>query len=204
MLWRMTVGASSTRPARARELLAIVKASEWLMARLTDAVAIDAPDWWIGAGAVRDLVWDERFGTGFAPGKVKDVDVAFFDAADLTAERDEQVEAALGKRSPGVRWDAKNQARVHLWYADRFGVAVEPLRSTLDGIATWPEFATCVAVRLSESGELSVAAPHGLDDLLDGTWRRNPARVTSEEYRWRLRRKQPERRWPGVTVLTDA
>ncbi len=32
-------------------------------------------------------------------------------------------------------------------------------------------------------------------------WRRNPTRVTSEEYRSRLERKRPLRMWPTVRVL---
>jgi hypothetical protein len=199
----MVARASPKEPARADELLAIVEASEWLTSLLRDAAAVNAPDWWIGAGAVRDVVWDERFGTGFEPGKVKDVDLVFFDTTDLTAEREQQVESALRQRRADVNWDATNQARVHLWYRDRFGVPVEPLSSTLEGIATWPEFATCVAVRMAKTGALLVAAPHGLDDLLDGAWRRNPTRVTREEYQRRLRRIEPKHRWPGVTVFTE-
>ena len=102
-----------------------------------------------------------------------------------------------------MRWDAKNQAAVHLWYPRRFGIAVDPLESALDGVATWPEYATCVAVTRSDDGDVRVGAPYGLDDLLDGVWRRNPRRVTPEEYRRRLSRKDPALRWPGVLVLPE-
>jgi hypothetical protein len=90
---------------------------------------------------------------------------------------------------------------VHTWYPARFGVEVEPLTSTLDGIATWPETATAVAVRLGPAGTLEVAAPYGLDDLLDGVWRRNPRRVTAAEAARRLEGKQPSVRWPSVVVV---
>jgi hypothetical protein len=58
-------------------------------------------------------------------------------------------------------------------------------------------------VRLSVGGGLQVVAPFGLADLLDGVWRRNPARVTTQEYQRRLGRKDPAGRWPGVRVLPD-
>jgi hypothetical protein len=170
------------------------------MGVLEAARASRAPDCWVGAGALRDLVWDQLHG-GFSPERVKDVDAAFFDPNDLRPERDQAVEDELTRLLPGVRWDAKNQAAVHLWYGRRFGVAVEPLRSTADGVATWPETATAVAVRLRDDGELAIIAPCGLSDLLTGVWRRNPRRVTVEEYRRRIRAKRVAERWPRVRVI---
>jgi Nucleotidyltransferase len=64
-------------PASAR-LEAIVRAEPWLL-RALDAVAESAlPDAWIGAGAMRDVVWGRLYGS-FDPAEVKDVDVAYFD-----------------------------------------------------------------------------------------------------------------------------
>ncbi|HEV8373559.1 MAG TPA: nucleotidyltransferase family protein [Actinomycetota bacterium] len=156
-----------------------------------DAVrACGAPDCWVGTGALRDLVWDGLHG-GFAPERVKDVDVdvAFFDPQDLRPERDQAVEDELVQLLPGVRWDAKNQAAVHLWYVRRFGVPVQPLGSTADGLATWPETATAVALQLRRDGRLAILAPYGLSDLLHGVCRRKPRRVSVEEYRRRGQRQ---------------
>jgi uncharacterized protein len=163
--------------------------------------ALSLPDGWIGAGAVRDLVWDTRFGAGFDPANIRDVDVVFFDPSDLTPEHEHALEHILAGREPTIDWDVKNQARVHHWYEARFGQPAEPLTSTTDGVATWPETATAVAVRLRDDGGIDITAPHGLDDLLDGIWRRNSRRVTDAEYAARLTRKQPHVRWPGVTVV---
>jgi uncharacterized protein len=102
---------------------------------------------------------------------------------------------------PAVRWDAKNQAAVHLWSQHRFGVAVPPLRSTADGIANWPETATAVAVQLGGDGRLAIMAPCGLSDLLDGVCRRNPRRVSVQEYRRRIQAKRVAERWPRVRVV---
>lgn len=159
-----------------------------------------APDWWIGGGVLRDLVWDSRAGT-FDPARVRDVDLAFFDPTDLSTGRDEQVERLLAAERPGVRWDAKNQAAVHTWYRRRFGFDVPPLHSAADGVATWPETATAVAVRLEDDGELRVTSvAGGVHDLLHGICRRNPRRVSHEEYRRRLLRKDVPGRWPYVVV----
>jgi hypothetical protein len=188
---------------RGDELIELVLGSHWLMNVLGIVAAFDLPDCWIGAGAVRDLVWDTRFGHGFDPAGIADVDVVFFDPADLSAEHEHNIECRLRTREPSVEWDVKNQARVHLWFEDRFGLAAEPLTSTTDGVSTWPETATAVAVRLRGDGGIDVAAPFGLDDLLDGVWRRNRVRVSDLEFAARLERKQPHVRWPGVVVLPE-
>jgi uncharacterized protein len=179
---------------------ATVRGSAWFLRVLDVAREVDAPDCWVGAGVVRDLVWDSR-GDGFDPVRVHDVDVAFFDLTDLSRDRDFAVEQALRARAPDIPWDAKNQAAVHTWYCERFGVEVEPLRGVADAVATWPETATAVAVRMDAYESVEVLAPFGLDDLLDEVWRRNPRRVTEVAFRRRLERKQVDRRWPHVRVV---
>ena len=182
------------------QLEKLVRGSPWMMGILTAVRASALPDWLAGAGALRDLVWDEMH-AGFDPAQVKDVDVAFFDPDDLSPARDELAEAVLRSSRPDVRWDVKNQAAVHLWYESRFGVAVEPLTSVADGVGTWPETATSVGLRLQVDDRLEIVAPCGLDDLLGGVCRRNPRRVTTEEYRRRLQRKNVAQRWPKVRVV---
>jgi uncharacterized protein len=183
----------------AERVAAIVRDTPWLMEALRAVREVDPPDWAIGAGAVRTAVWDRLHGLD-EPTEVADVDVAFFDPGDLSRERDAAVEHALHELRADIPWDAKNQAAVHLWYPDRFGFEVPPLTSTEDGIATWPETATCVGVRLEADDSLTVLAPHGLDDLLGMVYRRNPVRVSVEEYERRLRKKGVRERWPRVRV----
>lgn len=165
---------------------------------------------WVGAGAVPDLVWDSWYGAGsprdpadFDGAAVKDVEVVFFDAARPDPSIERHVEVTLARRRPDVEWDVTNQAIVHLWYEDRFGFAVEPLVSIADAVGTWPETATTVAVARTLTETIDIVAPLGLHDLLVGVRRRNARRVGIDEYRRRLQRLQPTKRWPGVTVHTE-
>lgn len=192
-----------TRVPRQDELTELIEVSPWHDSLLESVAELDQSGCWIGAGAIRDLVWGVRYGDGFRPRDVKDVDVVYCDATDLSAEREEELRARLREAMPKVPWEVVNQARVHLWYPERFGQAVEPFTSIGDAVATWPEYATCVAVRRRRaSAAVDVLAPHGLDDLLDGVWRRNPRRVSEEESAARLARKNPSQRWPGVRVVS--
>lgn len=148
------------------------------------------PDAWIGAGALRDLIRGERYGDGFDQSSVRDVDVVFLDAADLSRENDDRATARLVAASSELPWEAKNQAaRAHLIPGEvRRGPA--HLCTITDAVATSPEYATAVAVRLDAYDQLAVCAPRGLDDLLDGVWRRIPNRVSPEISRQRLARLQ--------------
>ena len=180
----------------------IIRSSAWLMRVLEIVRRAGLPDAWVGAGVVRDLVWGRLYGPGFAPGDVHDVDVVFLDPRDLSRQRDERATRQLREACPGVPWQARNQAAVHTWYHGRFGgEPVAPLLSIADAVATWPETATAVAVRLAPRGGIEVCAPLGLADLMDGVWRRNPRRASLAVSLARLARHQPATRWPGVKVI---
>jgi hypothetical protein len=170
------------------------------MRALAVARDVDAPDWLLGAGALRTAVWDRAHGCD-GPPELADVDVVFFDPGDLSAGRDAEVEFALRQRAPDVPWEASNQAAVHLWYPAKFGIEVEPLTSSADAVGTWPETAASVAVRLERDDALTIVAPCGLDDLLDLVHRRNPRRVTVAEYERRLAAKRIAERWPRATIV---
>ncbi|MBY8873303.1 nucleotidyltransferase family protein [Micromonospora sp. PLK6-60] len=180
----------------------LVGGSPWLTRALAVVRAAGLPDAWVGAGAVRDLVWGERYGPGFDPHAIRDVDVVFFDPDELSRANDERATAVLRAAWPEPPWEAKNQAAVHTWYATKFGgEPIAPYRSVAEAVATWPEYATAVAVRLDAHDRIEVCAPHGLADLLGGVWRRNPTRVSLAVSRRRLARHRPAERWPGVRVV---
>jgi uncharacterized protein len=176
-----------------------LRAEPWLMRALEAVAASGLPDAWIGAGAIRDVVWGQLH-DGFDPGAVRDIDVAFFDTSDLGRERDTRAQLTLGTLA-ALPWEATNQAAVHLWYHEYFGgEPVAAFGRVHEAVATWPETATCVAVRLTPGG-LRVCAPHGLADLLQGVWRVNPVRVSAATSRARLARQGLGDRWPHVTVV---
>jgi hypothetical protein len=185
----------------AARLAELLLREPWLVRALDAVAASGLPHAWIGAGVIRDVVWGQLYGR-FSPDSVRDVDVAYFDPADLSAERDLKAQETLASLAD-LPWEATNQAAVHTWYHHYFGgPPVEPFSSVHAAIATWPETATCVGVRHGP-GTVEVCAPHGLADLLGGVWRINPVRVTPEVSRERLARQRVQDRWPGVTVVAS-
>lgn len=182
------------------ELRQLIGQNERVMTILRTVRHCDPPDWLVGAGVIRNLVWDHLHGYT-EPHLPRDIDVAFFDPTDLSPERDTAVTVQLTTLMPTLEWEATNQAAVHRWYAAEFGKVVPPLRSTAEAIATWPETATCTAVRLLPDESLHLVAPFGLDDLFQMILRRNPARVTQAQFQQRLHNKQIRQKWPMVQVI---
>lgn len=186
-------------PDEAR-LLSLLAASPRLMAALRAARSLGLASWCIGAGAVRNTVWDALHGHERAS-PLADVDLAYFDAADLRPERDQALQQRLVDLNPELPWEVTNQAGVHLWFEAHFGHPVAPLHSLHDAVASWPEFATAVGVWLDGADRLRLIAPHGLADLLAMVVRRNPVRVSVQTYRERCASKRYNERWPGVVVM---
>jgi hypothetical protein len=196
----MALASEGGAPMR---LGAVVRGAPYLMEALLAARDARPPDWLIGAGAVRDAVWD-AFHDRPATAMPRDIDLGFFDPDDLTAARDRAVQDDLHARAPHLPWQAKNQAAVHLWYPERFGVDVSPFRSCAEAVATFPETATCVGVRLLADDDMLVVAPHGLDDLLDCVCRHNATRVSAGFYARRVAQRGWRSRWPRMRYLTAA
>ena len=147
----------------------IVAESDRLLGLLRAVREIGPPDAFVGAGAVRDLVWDHLTG-GASSRPDADVDVVYFDP-DEQEDRSEDYARALAEARPDVAWDVVNQAFVHAWHRQA-GREVAPLASLESGLATWPETATAVAVQLSASGNLRILAPFGLDASDPAFWQK--------------------------------
>ena len=178
----------------------IARSSTWFMAALKAVRDLELPSWCIGAGAVRNLVWDALHDYS-TPSRLPDVDVAYFDASDVGREAQAQLQRRLHDAMPEIPWEVTNQAAVHLWFEAHFGHAVEPLASLPEAVASWPEYATAIGLWLNRDDSIEVIAPHGLDDLFNCVVRRNPARASMETYRQRVAQKNYALRWPRVTVV---
>src|SRR5262249_60001440 len=84
------------------------------MEQLRAVRSLGLPDWCIAAGFVRNRVWDHLHGIA-PPRPPVDIDVLYFDAADISKEREAQYEGELKRLLPEVPWQVRNQARMHVW-----------------------------------------------------------------------------------------
>jgi hypothetical protein len=152
------------------------------------------PDWAIGAGFVRNPVWDAITNKTMRT-KPSDVDVLYFDPVDLAPEREQDFEEKLKGAMPDVAWSATNQARMHLHNGDA------PYKSTADALRFWLETPTAIAVALDAQDRLSVIAPFGFEDLMALRVRPTPrGRERIQAYRTRVETKQWQRFWPTIRI----
>jgi hypothetical protein len=160
---------------------------------------IALPDCWLAAGSVAQTVWNSAFGLSLDHG-LKDVDLVYFDDTDLSdigeARHEERIRHLFARLPAKV--DVKNEARVHLWYAEKFGQPISPYVSTTDAITTFPTTATAIGIQPGASG-LSIAAPYGLSDLFGLIVRPNKVQITRAIYEAKVARWRSF--WPGLTVI---
>jgi hypothetical protein len=155
---------------------------------------LNLPDWAIGAGFVRSLVWDHLHGYETRT-PLTDIDVLYFDPNDTSEAIEKNIDARLQALLPDKPWSAKNQARMHVISSS------PPFTDTIDGMRNWLETPTAVAVRL-ERNDLIFLAPFGFDDLLDLVIRPTPAGVRRiDAYRHRVLSKPWLRQWPKVRAM---
>ncbi len=159
---------------------------------LKSAQKLNLPQWMIGAGFVRNKVWDHLSGNTNR-GHSTDVDLIYFDPLNTDESVEKQYDKEL-RALLNVDWSTKNQARMHVINSD------EPYSSAADALAHWPETATCIAVSLKGDKPVLIA-PHGIEDLVSMIVRTGPLFAEgAQRVKERVEEKKWVERWPTLTL----
>ncbi|OUJ16831.1 hypothetical protein HK28_09860 [Acetobacter sp. DsW_063] len=160
---------------------------------------IDLKNCWLVAGCLAQTVWNEKFGFPLEHG-VLDLDLVYFDSTDISADSEQQnSERVRSVLSDIPLWvDVKNEARVHVWYKEKFGYSIAPYRSVTDAIDTFPTTATAAGIRPGED-DIEVYAPFGLTDMFDGIVRANKRQITAQIYEAKVSRWLSH--WPNLQIV---
>jgi hypothetical protein len=164
-----------------------------VLARLRE---LALPQGFLTAGCLFQAVWNRV--AGHPPGwGVKDYDVFYYDAGDLSFAAEDAVirRCAEAFAGLGVTVEVRNQARVHLWYRDRFDEDYPALVSARDGIDRYLIDGTCIGI---EAASGALYAPGGLEDVFSGVLRINPRHPQPAQF---LRKAEDyRRRWPHLRI----
>ena len=202
----------------------IIKRDPFRMRCLRALRALDLPQGYIGAGFVRNAIWDELHARA-TPTPLNDIDVIYFSgeinppqsvaSADNTLEsvpqpqayspnsaaansglkaQEQAIEHELARMVPQANWQVKNQARMHVAHAHA------PYQNCHDAISYWIERETCVAVRLLANDDLDILAPFGLEANFAGTISINPKYPRPEVFKQRFASKNWLTVWPLLKV----
>ena len=181
-------------------LAAIVMADPDLMHVLRTVRGLGLTDWRIFSGAVYQSVWNAVTGRPVGYGR-NDYDLGYFDPDTSWDAEDAVIKRVAAAFDEPFRSEVevRNQARVHLWFPDRFGEPYEPLAGTDEALARFVAPAFAVGVRLEADDAISVAAPFGLQDVFSMTLRPNPHRPLARG--WDKAVASARARWPELTVI---
>lgn len=181
-------------------LRSVLSRNEVLTDVLTRAATLELPGWYVTAGCLFQTVWNVVTDRPVTSG-IKDYDIFYFDATDLSWEAEDAAIKAGQEVFAGLpaEVEIRNEARVHLWYEQKFGVPCPPHESTEAAIDSFAATTCCLGVRLDPDGGWRVYAPHGLSDVFNLVVRPNPVLAPREVYEAKAARWRDE--WPELTVL---
>ncbi|MGC5235349.1 nucleotidyltransferase family protein [Streptomyces albogriseolus] len=181
-------------------LIDTLSRNETLLEVLDRTTAMNLPSWYLTAGCLFQTVWNVVTGRPPTEG-IKDYDVFYFEDRDLSWEAEDQVirAAAATFADLPAQVEIRNEARVHLWYEQKFGVPCAPYTSTEAAIDSFAATTCCLGVRLEPDGRWRVYAPYGLSDVFGLVVRPNPVLAPRAVYEAKTERWR--RQWPELTVL---
>lgn len=151
------------------------------------------------AGCLFQTVWNAQCGRDLEE-NILDYDVFYFDASDLSWEAEDAViqRAAILFADLPIKVEVRNQARVHLWYEQKFGQPYAASQASTDGVDRFLIAACCIGI--SNTGECySVYATHGLQGIYDGVLAANPNNYLPDLF---LAKAQSyAARWPHLRIV---
>ena len=155
-------------------------------------------NYYVAAGAINQTVFNYYHNNSMNY-LIDDYDIVYYDE-DLSYEKEDKIikEINLLCKYLNVSLDIKNQARVHLWFKNKFGYSIEPNKSVEDAISKWGSTVTCIGVRL-KNNELTIFAPYGLNDLFSLIIRPNKENFIKKGYEEKTRKWKQN--WPKLTII---
>jgi hypothetical protein len=182
------------------QLITILKASPRLMHVLHIARDLRLPDWMIFSGAIYQTAWNAITRRDIDYG-IKDFDLAYFEDDTSWKAEDDVIQWVRDTfTSPFDEMvEVRNQARVHLWFEQKFGEPYAPLTRTQDALTRFASPVHAVGARLKDDGEITIIAPFGLADVFDMTIRRNPFRPQAAGFERAA--ASAKARWPEATIV---
>lgn len=158
------------------------------------------PGWYLAAGCLVQTVWNVLSSRPPECG-IEDYDIFYFDDSDLSWDAEDVVirRCARAFADLPVKIQVRNQARVHLWYEQHFGVACPPHGSSEAAIDSFATLVSAIGIRQSLTGQTTVYAPYGFKDLFAFVVRPGPGLAPRQVYEDKTTRWCRE--WPDLVVV---
>ena len=198
----MLVGLNKTIEEQLKILEKILSKNEKLMSILKilndySSENLKFKNYYVTAGAINQTVFNYYHNFDLNYG-IKDFDIIYFDS-DVSYEAEDKIIKELTNKLKKIDafFDIKNEARVHMWIYDKYGIKRDPYISVEDAISSFGATITCIGVRLKQN-KLQIFCPYGLNDIFSMTIRPVKKKFTKKQYFERARRWKEK--WPGLQI----
>jgi hypothetical protein len=196
----MIIRGMGHQDVQRRRIEEIVRGDRDLIGLLTAAREVGLAQWRLVAGCLYQTVWNVLTNKPARTG-IKDYDLIYFDDSDLSWEAEDQIVQRVGMhiRNLSAPVEVRNQARVHIWFKNRFGADYSPLRCADEALTRYAAVVHAIGVRLERDDRLDILAPFGLDDLFNMVIR--PNRVIDNAASYAAKAVRAKAIWPEVVVI---
>lgn len=161
---------------------------------------LNIPDVWLAAGCLFQTIWNLQSQRP-AEENIKDYDLFYFSSdTSYEAENEFILYAKDAFKDLDINIEIRNQARVSIWYKEKFGGDYPELNQAKEGINHFLIECTCVGLQVSENGGIELYAPYGLEDLYDGKLKPNKNSFSKPEFT-PLKVRSYQERWPWLEFV---
>ncbi|KJE33884.1 hypothetical protein UF64_18380 [Thalassospira sp. HJ] len=159
-------------------------------------------DWWLTAGCLAQTIWNIQ--ANRAPeSDIADYDLFYFDP-DTEWQAEDRVIAQGAElfADIAVSVEIRNQARVPIWYPEKFGVPYGAVRAASDGIDRFAYQTSAIGVRKDTGNNgidaYRIYAPFGLSAVMQGRVVPNTVLPAKTVYEAKVDRWQ--KIWPDLII----
>jgi uncharacterized protein len=193
--------AKAPKAAQSREFIRLASANsinQQIWQRIPD---LPLPQGMLVSGCLYQSVWNGLLGHEPTRG-IRDYDLVYFDDSDLSYEAEDKVikECAATFADLGVEVEVRNQARVHLWFKDRFGFAYAPIETAAESLTRYMCPCHAVAIEPDGAGGLNLHAPYGLDDVFGFVVRPREGRKNISVRSYDKKATRMKQLWPELSI----
>ncbi len=185
-----------------RAFIDLVRANpvnEAIFARIPN---LPLPQGMLVSGCLYQSVWNGLLGHPSTNG-IRDYDLVYFDDRDVSYEAEDVVIKACDAAFAdlGVEVEVRNQARVHLWFEEHFGVPYSPLSNAAQSLERYMSPCNAVGAEPDTDGKLTIHAPFGLEDVFGFIIRPrgDGSEISATSYAQKTTRMKAQ--WPELNVM---
>lgn len=194
----MSIGVPINQVANGQTFLDLVLRNRLNQIILDRVCDFGFDDWWLTAGCLAQSVWNVSTNRPAENG-IADYDLFYYDP-DTSWDAEDNVITAIAELLSDlpIRIEVRNQARVPIWYRQKYGIEYGAVNAASDGIDRFAYRTTAIGLRKDADG-YRLYAPFGLDAVLSGAIIPNPVLPIRHVYEAKTARWQSI--WPDLRVM---